>query len=62
MAKWLIISVLRGALLDLIVYDCKDFSFFGDIKIMFMTVFAVLGKEYKDESVIEKEKEEVASK
>lgn len=40
----------------------EDFSFFGDIKIMFMTVFAVLGKEYKDESVIEKEKEEVASK
>ena len=24
----------------------KEFSFFGDIKIMFMTVFAVLGKEY----------------
>lgn len=28
----------------------KDFRFFGDIKIMFMTVFAVLGKEYRDES------------
>ncbi len=27
----------------------KEFSFFGDIRIMFMTVFAVLGKEYKDE-------------
>ena len=27
----------------------EKFSFFGDIKIMFMTVFAVLGKEYKDE-------------
>ncbi len=27
----------------------EDFSFWGDIKIMFMTVFAVLGKEYKDE-------------
>ena len=25
----------------------ESFSFFGDIKIMFMTVFAVLGKEYK---------------
>ena len=25
----------------------KEFSFFGDIKIMFMTVFAMLGKEYK---------------
>ncbi len=27
----------------------EKFSFFSDIKIMFMTVFAVLGKEYKDE-------------
>ncbi len=27
----------------------ESFSFWGDIKIMFMTVFAVLGKEYKDE-------------
>ena len=27
----------------------ENFSFWGDIKIMFMTVFAVLGKEYKDE-------------
>ena len=26
----------------------EKFSFFGDIKLMFMTVFAVLGKEYKD--------------
>ena len=26
----------------------KRFSFFGDIKVMFMTVFAVLGKEYKE--------------
>ena len=25
----------------------EDFSFFGDIKTMFMTVFAVLGKEYQ---------------
>jgi len=25
----------------------RQFSFFGDIRIMFMTVFAVLGKEYK---------------
>ena len=30
----------------------EDFSFFGDIKIMFMTVFAVLGKEYKDEKSV----------
>lgn len=27
----------------------KNFSFFGDIKVMFMTVFAVLGKEYTAE-------------
>lgn len=26
----------------------ETFSFFGDIKLMFMTVFAVLGKEYAD--------------
>ena len=25
----------------------KEFSLFGDLKTMFMTVFAVLGKEYK---------------
>ena len=28
----------------------KNFSFFGDIKIMFMTVFAVLGKDYSDKA------------
>ena len=28
----------------------KKFSFWGDIKIMFMTFFAVLGKEYKDKN------------
>lgn len=27
----------------------KKFSFFGDIKLMFMTVFAVLGKQYQQE-------------
>lgn len=27
--------------------EIENFSFFGDIKTMFMTVFAVLGKEYK---------------
>ena len=32
----------------------KEFSFFGDIKLMFMTVFAVLGKDY---STDEKEDE-----
>ena len=31
----------------------ETFSFWGDIKIMFMTVFAVLGKEYKDENAPE---------
>lgn len=29
----------------------KEFGFFGDIRIMFMTVFAVLGKDYKGEYV-----------
>lgn len=36
----------------------EQFSFWGDIKVMFMTVFAVLGKEYKgdhEEAVQEKE-------
>ena len=31
----------------------KDFSFWSDIATMFQTVFAVLGKEYKDEAVLE---------
>lgn len=29
----------------------RNFRFWGDIKIMFMTVFAVLGKEYRDENI-----------
>jgi lipopolysaccharide/colanic/teichoic acid biosynthesis glycosyltransferase len=37
----------------------EKFSFFGDIKIMFMTVFAVLGKEYKGDHDVVREKEEV---
>ena len=38
----------------------EQFSFFGDIKIMFMTVFAVLGKEYKgDYEDVLPEKEEI---
>lgn len=39
----------------------EQFSFWGDIKLMFMTVFAVLGKEYKDERelIMHAEKEEV---
>ena len=36
----------------------QNFSFWGDIKIMFMTVFAVLGKGYRDEADI-KNKEKV---
>ena len=28
----------------------KEFSFFGDIKVMFMTVLAVLGKKYKSDT------------
>ncbi len=35
----------------------EKFSFWGDIKIMFMTVFAVLGKEYKGDYVATKPKE-----
>ncbi len=33
----------------------EQFSFWGDIRIMFMTVFAVLGKEYKRELTTEEE-------
>ena len=37
----------------------EQFSFFSDIKIMFMTVFAVLGKDYRgDYQIPEAEKEE----
>ena len=36
--------------------EIEKFSFFGDIKVMFMTVFAVLGKDYSTEE----EKETVA--
>ena len=40
--------------------EIKNFSFFGDIRVMFMTVFAVLGKEYKgDYEESGQEKEEV---
>ncbi len=37
----------------------EQFSFWGDIKIMFMTVFAVLGKEYKGDYEVVQEKEGV---
>ena len=35
----------------------KEFDFFGDIKIMFMTVFAVLGKEYNTDYILGEERE-----
>ena len=35
----------------------ERFSFFGDIKIMFMTVLAVLGKEYRGDYQLKKEEE-----
>lgn len=40
---------VRDILPDKMKYNLKaleNFSFFGDIKLMFMTIFAVLGKEY----------------
>lgn len=42
---------VEDVLPDKMYYNLKaieNFSFLGDIKIMFMTVFAVLGKEYTD--------------
>ena len=38
----------------------EQFSFWNDIKLMFMTVFAVLGKEYKGDYEVIQEKEEEA--
>ena len=35
----------------------ENFSFWGDVKIMFMTFFAMLGKEYADEHKVEVVKE-----
>ena len=43
---------VEDVLPDKMYYNLKaieNFSFFGDIKDMYMTVFAVLGMEYKDE-------------
>lgn len=37
----------------------EQFSFWNDIKLMFMTVFAVLGKEYKGDYEVIQEKEEI---
>lgn len=59
-------TYIEQVLPDKMYYNLKaieEFSFWGDIKIMFMTVFAVLGKEYKadiQETVenIEKQSEE----
>ena len=39
----------------------ERFSFWGDIKIMFMTVLAVLGKEYKGDYIPEEKKEKLES-
>ena len=36
----------------------EEFSFFGDIKILFMTVFAVLGKKYEDKRKTETKQDE----
>ena len=37
----------------------EQFSFWNDIKLMFMTVFAVLGKDYKGDYEVVREKEEL---
>ena len=37
----------------------EQFSFWSDIKVMFMTVFAVLGKEYKGDYEVVRETEEI---
>ena len=42
--------------------DIEEFGFFNDIKIMFMTVFAVLGKKYGDELAEIPPKEAVLSR
>ena len=42
--------------------DIEEFGFFNDIKIMFMTVFAVLGKKYGDELAENPPKEAVLSR
>ena len=34
------------------LYDIKEFSFIREIKLMFMTIFAVLGKEYREDEVL----------
>lgn len=39
----------------------ENFSFWGDIRIMFMTVFAVCGKEYRDESRLKESEKEHAN-
>ncbi|MBO4939978.1 MAG: sugar transferase [Clostridia bacterium] len=51
---------VENVLPDKMYYNLKAierFSFWRDIKIMFMTVFAVLGKEYKDEDKEQRTKE-----
>ena len=39
--------------------DIEQFGFWRDIKVLFMTVFAVLGKEYRGDYADTQEKEEV---
>lgn len=39
----------------------ENFSFWGDIRIMFMTVFAVCGKEYRDENRSKEPEKEYAN-
>jgi lipopolysaccharide/colanic/teichoic acid biosynthesis glycosyltransferase len=50
---------------DKMYYNLKaieEFSFFGDLKIMLMTVLAVLGKKYKDtDRIPQSESEEVGA-
>ena len=43
---------------EIILQSIKRFGFWRDIGVMFQTVFAVLGKEYKDERPQEKQKAE----
>lgn len=48
------LSYVRDILPDKMKYNLRaleEFSFFGDIKLMFMTIFAVLGKEYGEKDI-----------
>lgn len=43
---------------EIILQSIKRFGFWRDIGVMFQTVFAVLGKEYKDERPVSREANE----